>query len=75
LPKITPAQFSKYGGLDATSHDKNANILKNHFQAVFDRRDVTTDETVIYNVDQLDIDGNFKEESRYIPEIEIQKHN
>jgi hypothetical protein len=75
LPEITPPQLAKYGGLDATAHDKNANILKNHFQAVFDRRDVTTDETVIYKADQLDIDGYLREESRYIPYIESQKHN
>jgi hypothetical protein len=47
LPKITPPQFSKSDRLNATSDDENADILKNHVQAVFDRRDVTTYETGI----------------------------
>jgi hypothetical protein len=70
LPKITPPQFAKPNGLNATSADENADILKNHFQAVFDRRDVTTDETVIDKIEELDIDGYLKEELRSIPEIE-----
>jgi hypothetical protein len=56
--------------LSATSDYDNADILKNHFQAVFDRRDVTTDETVIDDIEELDIDGDLKEELISIPEIE-----
>jgi hypothetical protein len=70
LPKITVPQFSKPDGLNATSDDDNAYILKNHFQSVFDRRDVMADETVIDDMEELDIDGNLKEELRSIPEIE-----
>jgi hypothetical protein len=40
LPKITPPHFSKYDGQNATADDENADILENHFQAVFVRRDV-----------------------------------
>jgi hypothetical protein len=60
LPKITPPQFVKYDGLNATSDDENADILKNHYQEVFDRSDVTTDEIVIYDIEELDIDGDLK---------------
>jgi hypothetical protein len=70
LSKITPPQFAKPDGLNATSDDENADILNNHFQAVFDRRDVTTDETVIDEIEELDIDGDLKEELRSIPEME-----
>jgi hypothetical protein len=70
LPKIIPPQFAKSDGLDATVDDENADILKNHFQAVFDRRDVTTDETVIDEIEELDIDGDLKEELRSIPDRE-----
>jgi hypothetical protein len=52
---------SKPEGMNATSGDENADILKNHFQAVFDRRDVTTDETVIDKIEELDIAGDLKE--------------
>jgi hypothetical protein len=74
LPKITPPQFANHDGLNATSDDENADILKNnHFEAVFDRRDLTTDETVIHEIEELDIDGDLKEELRSIPEIEEAK--
>jgi hypothetical protein len=62
LPKITPPLFAKPDGLNATADDENADILKNHFQAIFDRRDVTTDETVIEEIEELDIDVELKEE-------------
>jgi hypothetical protein len=39
-------------------------------QAVFDRRDVMTDETVIEEIEELDIDEDLKEELRSIPEME-----
>jgi hypothetical protein len=61
LPKITPPQFSKPCGLNTTANDENADILKYHFQAVFFWRDVTTDETGIYEIGGLDIDGDLKE--------------
>jgi hypothetical protein len=70
LSKIKPPQFAKPDGLNATADDDNANILKNHFQAVFDRRYVTTEETSIYDIEELDIHGDLKEELRSIPEIE-----
>jgi uncharacterized protein with gpF-like domain len=70
LTKIKPPQFSKPDGLNATVDDENADILKNHFQAVFDRRDVTTYETVIDDIQELNIAGDLKEELRSIPEIE-----
>jgi hypothetical protein len=53
LPKIKSPQFSKPDGLDETADGENADILKSHFQAVFDRRDVTTDETVIDEIKEL----------------------
>jgi hypothetical protein len=40
--KVCRDQFAKTDGLNATSDDDNADILKNQFQAVFDRKDVTT---------------------------------
>jgi hypothetical protein len=70
LPNITPTQFAKSDGLNATSDDENADILKNHFQAVYDRRDATTYETVIDYIEELDTDGDLKEDLRSIPEIE-----
>jgi hypothetical protein len=70
LPKITPPQFFKPDRLNATADDKNADILKNHFQAVFDRRDVTADETSIDEIDELDIDEDLKEELISIPDME-----
>ena len=60
MPKITPPQFSKPDGLNATSDDENVDIFKNHFQAVFYRRDVITDETVVYDIEELDIYGDLK---------------
>jgi hypothetical protein len=41
-----------------------------YFQAVFDRRYVKLDETVINEIKELDIDGDLKEELRSISEIE-----
>jgi hypothetical protein len=54
LPNITTPQFAKSDVRNATADDENADILKNHFQAVFDRRDVTTDETVIDEIEELE---------------------
>jgi hypothetical protein len=70
LPNTIPPQFAKSDALNAAADDENADILKNHFQAVFDRRDVTTDETVIDEIEELDIDGDLTEEVRSIPDIE-----
>jgi hypothetical protein len=70
LPNITPPPCSKSDGLNATADDDNAGILKNHFQAVFDSRYATADETVMYGIEELDIDRDLKEELRSIPEIE-----
>jgi hypothetical protein len=47
VPKITPPQFETPNGLNEAVDDDNADILKDHFQTVFDMRDVMTDETVI----------------------------
>jgi hypothetical protein len=58
LPKITSPPFSKPDGLNATSYDENTDILKNHFQAVFSRRDVMTDSTRLLAV----LEGNIVEE-------------
>jgi hypothetical protein len=70
LAQYSATPIFKPDALNATSDDENADILKNHFQAIFDRRDVTTDETVIDEIEDLDIDGDLKEELRSIPEIE-----
>jgi hypothetical protein len=70
LPKITPPQFAKYGGLSATADDENADILKNQFQEVFDRRYVTTYETARDEIKELDIDGDLKEGWRSMSYIE-----
>jgi hypothetical protein len=77
LPKITTPQFSKSNGLNATSDEENADILKNHFQAFFDRRyAATTDETVILDeIEELDISGDLKEELRSISNRDRRSEN
>jgi hypothetical protein len=70
LPKITPPQLPTPDGMNATAYDENADILTNLFQAVFDRRDVTIDETVKDEIEELDIDEDLKEELRSISEME-----
>jgi hypothetical protein len=67
LPKLKSAKFAKPDGMNATSDDEDADILKKRFEAIFDRRYEKTDETVIYKIEELDIDEDLKEESRSIP--------
>jgi hypothetical protein len=75
LHNIAPPQFAKSDGLNPTADDENAGILKNHFQAVLERRYVTTDETVIDEIEEPDLDGDLKEELRSIAETEKSKSN
>jgi hypothetical protein len=70
LSKITLPQFSKPDGLNETADDETTDILKKHFQAVFKRKYVTTDETLVDKIEELEIDEYLKEELRSIQEIE-----
>jgi hypothetical protein len=57
LHKITPPQFIKPDGLNAIADDENADTLK--LKITFKQSltgDVTTDETVIDDIEELNID-------------------
>jgi hypothetical protein len=73
LPNMTLPQFAKPDWMDTTSDGENADILKKHFQAVFGRKGAMTDETVIDDIVELDIEEDLKEELRSIPEMEVKK--
>jgi hypothetical protein len=54
--KVIPQQFSSAASDISTSDKENANATHAHFQSVFDRSDVTFDETILDEIDPLSID-------------------
>ena len=70
MPKITPKQFYKENGENASTNKENAKILKDHFQKVFDRRDIEVDHEVEEELEELDIDEDLKNALKQEPYTE-----
>ena len=70
LTKITPQQFANSKGDIATTDKENTTILRDHFQKVFDRREVQIDETILNEIDNLEINGDVLDAIKGEPTID-----